>query len=313
MQLVVSFYGMCLCVLEGRKPSSATAATVVLLNGAASLARARNNQGVRPPLPYHHPLLFVPARHVDPARATWSPVPTPESLVDIEGLTSGRQIAWSLSGLDLTLGRGRGISLYETQRAEGALLPNPKPGDRSAYHDWRRIPDLAKIAPGARLRPGFMKIGANALGLVRFRAGELRGATPKNVEGSAAAWHFSSGFTQVITDRFEFRCELPGNEIAARSFAGGKPQIIRLKGRASSVIRLAVVHEATPYDVQRVDAERRTRPATSTSIDLPHYTAFYDALTGASAAALQPPHRVPGGDTGPLPVIETPQCPPALI
>ena len=35
MKLVVSFYGMCLCVLDGRNGNRAKSAAVLLLNGAA--------------------------------------------------------------------------------------------------------------------------------------------------------------------------------------------------------------------------------------------------------------------------------------
>ena len=73
MKLVVSFYGMCLCVLDKRTGNRAGSASVLLLNGAAPASRA--GAVARPALPYHHPLIFVPARHVDLARTSWSPVP----------------------------------------------------------------------------------------------------------------------------------------------------------------------------------------------------------------------------------------------
>ena len=40
MKLVVSFYGMCLCVLDRREGNRAAGATVLLLNGAAPSSRA---------------------------------------------------------------------------------------------------------------------------------------------------------------------------------------------------------------------------------------------------------------------------------
>ena len=64
MKLVVSFYGMCLCVLEGQQGRRARRATVLLLNGAAA-PRSAASAVARPRLPYHHPLLFVPAAHAD--------------------------------------------------------------------------------------------------------------------------------------------------------------------------------------------------------------------------------------------------------
>lgn len=308
MKLVVSFYGMCLCVLDKREGNRAAGATVMLLNGAAPSSRVASTGPARPPLPYHHPLLFVPARHADVARTAWSPVPAPESLVDTEHLLRGRHVAWSLAGLDLTLGRGRGITMFENQQADASgRLPDPVPGDASAYHDWRRIPDLARIAPGAVVRPAFRSIGSRVLGLVRFTGGELRGAAPKNAGGNARPWRFSSTFEQVVTDRFEFHCEVPGSVLKAAGFASGRAQTIRLTGVDDTVVRLVIVHEASP--LSRVKAAGADRA-------LPHYTAFYDAIQGARVDALGAPtvaarRRRPL--TRPVRVIADPNCPPALI
>lgn len=316
MKLVVSFYGMCLCVLDQRKGAAARGATVLLLNGAAPPRTARRAQ-VRPQLPYHHPLLFVPAKHADVKRSTWSPLPTPEALVDTEGLMSGRHVGWNLSGLDLTLGRGRGLTLHEHYAADdldNGRLPDPKgTADTKAFLDWRRIPDLKRIAPGARLRPGFAKIGPNVLGMVRVTGGELRGAAPKNVNGSATAWRFSDTFEQVITDRFEIHTDLPGADLVAAGFAGGRKQSIRITGGASKVVRLAIVHEATPSDVTLYAAARRETAARAVGDDLPHYLAFYDAIQGAKVEGLEPPRRGGPGPEGPRPSIDTPACPPALL
>lgn len=311
MKLVVSFYGMCLCVLDKRDGTRAAGATVLLLNGGAPLKRPATTGAVRRRLPYHHPLLFVPARHADVARTAWSPVPAPESLVDTEQLLTGRHVAWSLSGLDLTLGRGKGLALFENQQADASgRLPDPAgTTDTKAYLDWRRIPNLARIAPGATLRPGFTSIGANVLGMIRFTGGVLRGATPKNRAGNRVAWRFSDTFEQVVTDRFEVHCELGGTDLKASGFATGRPQSIRLSGVTDKVIRLVVVHEASPYS-QPPRADVDTEPA------LPHYTAFYDAVQGKAVNALGPPTARPGGGRGPLapvPVIDVPNCPPALI
>lgn len=313
MKLVVSFYGMCLCVLDRREGHRAAGATVLLLNGAAPSTRAATARAARPRLPYHHPLIFVPARHADVARTAWSPVPAPESLVDTENLMTGRHVAWSLSGLDLTLGGGRGVTMFENQRADASgRLPDPAPGDTAAYRDWRRIPDLARIAPGARVRPAFMSIGPQVLGLVRFRGGELRGAAPKNAGGNARPWRFSPTYEQVITDRFEFHCELPGAELKARGFATGRRQAIRLTDVEDRVVRLVIVHEASPL-ARGLTAGRR--PSGAPDRSLPHYTAFYEALQGQGVDALQPPAPAAGRRraTRPVKVIADPNCPPALI
>lgn len=313
MKLVVSFYGMCLCVLEGRKGDRARRATVLLLNGAAP-ARTAARASARPRLPYHHPLLFVPAAHADVARSTWSPVPTPEALVDTERLIRGRHYGWSLSGLDLTVGAGRGVTLHENQAADPAsgLLPDPaNTRDAKAFLDWRRIPNLGQILRGARLRKDFMSIGPNVLGMVRVNGGELRGAAPKNVAGNARPWRFSDNYVQVVTDRFEFHCELPGADLVATGFAGKRPHSIRIKGAAGKTVRLAIVHEATPHDAMvhgMVNASLAARDEA-----LPHYAAFYDALQGTAAAALPPPRPAERQVPGPMPVIDTPNCPPALI
>ena len=313
MKLVVSFYGMCLCVLDRREGNHAAGATVLLLNGAAPSSRAATGRTARPRLPYHHPLLFVPARHADVARTAWSPVPAPETLVDTENLMTGKHVAWSLSGLDLTLGRGRGVTMFENQPADqSGRLPDPAPGDAAAYRDWRRIPDLARIAPGATVRPAFTSIGPHVLGLVRLTGGELRGATPKNAGANARPWRFSSTFEQVVTDRFEFHCEVPGTALRATGFASGRAQSIRLTGADDAIIRLVVVHEASP--LSRGLAARRGAAAEDRT--LPHYTAFYEALTGKGVEALGPPR--PGtagrrGTTRPVKVIADPNCPPALI
>lgn len=306
MKLVVSFYGMCLCVLEKRQGNRAAGATVVLLNGSAP-TRVGATAG-RPRLPYHHPMLFVPARHADVTRTAWSPVPAPEAIVDTEGLMSGRHVAWSLSGLDLTLGRGKGLSLYENQQANDAgLLPDPaSTDDAKAFLDWRRIPDLARIAPGAKVRPGFTAIGRNVLGLIRFSGGELRGAKPKNVSGNATPWRFSDTFEQVITDRFEIHCELPGTDLKALGFASGRPQSIKLTGDAGKAIRVAVVHEASPLVSGALGAA-------GADTDLPHYTAFYDAVQGRAVDALQAPRPTNRAIGGRRPSIMDPNCPPALI
>ncbi len=314
MKLVVSFYGMCLCVLDRREDRRAAGATVLLLNGAAPPSRAARGRTASPRLPYHHPLLFVPARYADVARTAWSPVPAPESLVDTENLMKGPHVAWSLSGLDLTLGRGRGVTMFENQRADrSGRLPDPAPGDASAYRDWRRIPDLARIAPGARVRPAFLSIGAHVLGMVRLTGGELRGAAPKNAGGNAHPWRFSPTFEQVVTDRFEFHCELPGTALKATGFASGRAQTIRLRDVGDAVVRLVVVHEASPLS-RGLTGARAASPSTDRA--LPHYTAFYEAIQGAGVEALGPPR--PGAParrpaTRPLKVIADPNCPPALI
>lgn len=313
MKLVVSFYGMCLCVLEGQQGARARRATVLLLNGAAP-PRTAARAAARTRLPYHHPLLFVPAAHADVARSTWSPVPTPEALVDTERLIRGRHYGWSLAGLDLTVGTGRGVVLHENQAADPAtgLLPDPvSTRDTKAYLDWRRIPDLGKVARGARLRKGFATIGPNVLGMVRVNGGELRGAAPKNVEGNAKAWRFSDTYVQVVTDRFEFHCELPGSDLIATGFAGRRPQSVRIKGAAGKTVRIAIVHEATPHDAE-VHGMVSARAAAKDDA-LPHYLAFYDALQGASVSALQPPRPAGRAVSGPAPVIDNPNCPPALI
>jgi hypothetical protein len=314
MKLVVSFYGMCLCVLDKRKGGSAKGATVLLLNGAAP-PTARRAQ-VRPQLPYHHPLLFVPAQHADVPRSTWLPLPTPDTLVDTERLFTGRHVGWNLAGLDLTLGRGRGLTLhqrYDDADLRNGRLPPPRgTGDTDAYLDWRRIPDLKGIAPRARLRPAFTKIGANVLGIVRIGGGELRGAVPKNLHGNGAAWRFSDTYEQVITDRFEFHTELPGSDLVAAGFAGGR-QSIRIKGAGSKTVRLSIVHEATPSDVTLYSTARRAMARAAgpdPDDELPHYLAFYDAIQGQGVDTLAPPRRGarPNG-----PSIDTPDCPPALI
>ena len=314
MKLVVSFYGMCLCVLDKRKGATAGGATVLLLNGAAP-PRTTARAEARPQLPYHHPLLFVPAKHADVKRSTWLPVATPEALVDTERLFSGRHLGWNVSGLDLTLGRGRGLTLYQhyaDNDLDNGRLPDPDgTTDTGAYLDWRRIPDLKRISPGARLRPAFEKIGAGVLGIVRFSGGELRGAAPKNAVGNASAWRFSETFDQVITDRFEFHTELPGSDLVAAGFAGGR-QSIRVTGAANKVVRLSIVHEATPSDVT-LYASARPRPAArgaGPGDDLPHYLAFYDAIQGPGVDILAPPRRGPGSNG---PSIDRPDCPPALL
>lgn len=313
MKLVVSFYGMCLCVLDRRSGNRARSATVLLLNGAAPATEAP-----RPRLPYHHPLLFVPAKQADLPRTSWSPVPAAETLVDTENLVSGKAYAWSLSGLDLTLGRGRGIAMYENQTAGAdGLLPDPaNPDDPRAWHDWRRIPDLARMAPGARLRTAYTKIGQRVLGIIRFSGGELRGATPKNRAGAAAPWQFTDTYSQIITDRFEFHCELPGSVVRATGYAGGKRQALALKAGARPV-HLTIVHEASVADMALHRAIKAAQPARARKAaerELPHYKAFFDAIEGKGVSALPAPRlgraRNPRGR---LPVIDTPDCPPALI
>ncbi|MGE0816551.1 MAG: hypothetical protein AB7O28_18185 [Vicinamibacterales bacterium] len=311
MKLIVSFYGMCLCVLEGTKGNRARSASVLLLNGATPPPKNTKRILSRQQLPYHHPLLFVPAKHVDLARSS-PPLPTPDALVDTEGLMSGRHHGWSLSGLDVTLGTGKGVSLRETLELDAAgRLPDPRSTkDTLAYEDWRRLPDLSRIAPGAKLRSAFTTIGANVLGAVRFTGGELRGALPKD-RRRMQAWRFSDSFDQVITNRFEFHCNLPGVEISAVGKAGGRPSVIRLSGTAGKVVRLAVVHEATPADAA---LHARALPSAQRSLDaLPHYMAFYDAIQGKAVDRLQPPERSAAGARGRIRVIDTPECPPATF
>lgn len=319
MKLVVSFYGMCLCVLDKRKAATAQGATVLLLNGAAPPSTARRAQA-RSEMPYHNPLLFVPSRHADLKRSTWSSLPTPEALVDTEGLVKGPHAAWSLAGLHLTLGRGKGVALHQRYRdgdLDNGRLPDPAAmTDTRAYTDWRRIPDLARIAPGARLRTAYTRIGPRVVGMVRISGGELRGGAPRNADGNAAPWRFSDTFDQVITDRFEFHTELRGADLVATGYASGRKQSIRLRGGAATTVRLAVVHEATPFDVKLDDAARRARPmvgGVAPAPDLPHYLAFYDAIEGRGVDALNPPQRGGRGLEGPRASIVTPNCPPALI
>lgn len=318
MKLVVSFYGMCLCVLDGRKANRAKGATVLLLNGAAPSTKATSaGGGVR--LPFHHPLLFVPARNADLKRSDWSPVPAPETLVNTENLVAGKAHAWSLSGLDLTLGEGKGISMYENQAADASgRLPDPaRLDDLDAWLDWRRIPDLSRIARGAKLRASYKKIGLNVLGRIHFTGGELRGATPKDPAGVSMPWQFSAGFDQVITDRFEFHCELPGRNLKAKGYAGSRRQTIRLSGSDSKALRLTIVHEASPSASalnQLAKSAAAKRSAKAAGTQLPHYTAFYDAIEGAPVEALGAPRAGKPFDTAAkLPVIDSPTCPPALI
>jgi hypothetical protein len=319
MKLVVSFHGMCLCVLDGRKGNRATSASVLLLNGAAPSTKATARATGPVSLPFHHPLLFVPSRHADLTRTSWSPVPAPDSLVDTENLVSGKTHAWNLSGLDLTLGRGKGLSMFENQTADAnGRLPDPsRVNDPAAWLDWRRIPDLARIAPGARLRSSYKKIGPQVLGIIRFTGGELRGASPKDLAGVSMPWHFSDGFSQVVTDRFEFHCELPGHEVRASGYAGSRGQSIRLRGADSKALRLVIVHEATPSASalnQLARAAASQTAATDGDKQLPHYTAFYEAIEGRAVDALGVPRAGRPFDTSAkLPVIDTPTCPPALL
>ncbi len=313
MKLVVSFYGMCLCVLDRRAGNRARGATVLLLNGAAPSTSAAGG-GTR--LPFHHPLLFVPARHADLKKSGWSPVPAPETLVDTEHLVAGAAHAWNLSGLDVTLGAGQGLSMYENQPADaGGRLADPGRGaGDEVWFDWRRIPDLARIAPGAKLRATHKKIGLHVLGRVRFTGGELRGATPKHAAGVATPWHFSDGFSQVITDRFEFHCELPGSDLEAKGYAGSRGQAIRLRGGGRTAIRLSVVHEATP-SARTLGGARSTKAAKAAASQLPHYSAFYRAIEGPAVDALAatPPRLGKPVAAVTRPVIDTPTCPPALV
>jgi len=312
MKVVVSFYGMCLCVLDQRKANSAAGATVLLLNGAAPA-----DVGGAPRLPYHHPLVFVPIRHADLTRTTWSPVPSPDTLVDTEGLVSGKSFAWSLSGLDLAVGRGAGITLFENQTAgPDGLLPAPaSPAGAASWADWRRIPDLRRMAPGATLKREYRRIGPQVLGMVRIAAGELRGGPRRHPGGGAAPWRFSSAYAQVITDRFEFHCAVPSGVLKATSYAGGRPQVLALKGRAGDTVRLTVIHEASVADLAMQRAVRATAPGRrATGSELPHYTAFYAALQGKGVQALEVPRQVAAPDPrAVLPVIDTPDCPPALF
>jgi hypothetical protein len=313
MKLIVSFYGMCLCVLDGRAGNRAKKATVLLLNGTAPSTKASG--GV--PLPFHHPLLFVPARQADLKHSDWSPVPAPDTLVDTENLVSVKSHAWSVSGLDLTLGQGKGITMFENQTADASgRLPDPsRLSDAQAWLDWRRIPDLSRIARGATLRASYRKIGVNVLARVHFTGGELRGATPKDPGGVATPWHFSDGFSQVITDRFEFHCELPGRTLNAAGYAGTRRQAIRLSEPDAKVIRLSIVHEATPLAFVRPAAGARTsRAAKGSAVELPHYTAFYQAISGGTVDALGAPRAgKPFAPSVKRPVIDSPACPPALI
>ena len=314
MKLVVSFYGMCLCVLDKRTGNRAGSASVLLLNGAAPASRT--GAVARPALPYHHPLIFVPARHVDLARTSWSPVPAPETLVDTEHLVSGKTFAWSLAGLSLTVGRNRGITMFENQTAgPDGLLPNPaSPLEASAWLDWRRIPDLALMAPGARLRRAYTRVGAQVLGIVRIPGGELRGAARKNAAGGAAPWRFSSSYAQVITDRFEFHCEAPAGALRAIGYAGGKPQAIHLKGGDRTTVRLSVIHEASSADIALHRAARpAVRAAKAARPELPHYTAFFDAFEGGGVEGLGAPQQAAANPRARLPVIDNPDCPPALF
>lgn len=318
MKVVVSFYGMCLCVLDTRKGNTAASATVLLLNGAAPATRPEKGAPARPPLPYHHPLLFVPARHADLARTSWSPVPAPETLVDTEGLVSGKAYAWSLSGLELALGRGRGISMFENQQpGPGGMLADPDTqADKHAWLDWRRIPDLRRMAPGATLKSAYKKIGPQVLGMVRISGGELRGGARRNLNGGAAPWTFSPTYAQVITDRFEFHCEAPDGLLKATGYAGGKRQTLALKGSATGTVHLTVVHEASVADMAMERAllpAAARRGAAATGPELPHYTAFYAALQGKGVEALLVPRQGVARSTGSLPVIATPDCPPALF
>lgn len=315
MKLIVSFYGMCLCVLDGRKGHRAVGATVLLLNSAAPSTTAAGAAGAR--LPFHHPLLFVPAKHAELKKSDWSPVPAPDTLVDTENLVAGPAHAWSLSGLDLTLGEGKGITMHENQAADasGRLMDPAANAGQEAWLDWRRIPDLTRIAPGAKLRASYKKIGLNVLGRIHFTGGELRGATPKDPGGVATPWHFSDGFSQVITDRFEFHCELPGKDLKAKGYAGSRRQAIRVRGSGSKVIRLSVVHEATPAASALHQAVKGSKKlAKGAAPQLPHYTAFYEAVEGKGVDPLTAPRAgTPAGGPAKLRVIDGPVCPPALL
>jgi hypothetical protein len=315
MKLVVSFYGMCLCVLDARKGSAAKSATVLLLNGAAPPTRAAAGGPGR--LPFHHPLLFVPTKSADLKRTSWSPVPAADTMVDTENLVAGRAYAWNLAGLDLTLGHGKGVTLFQNQDEVDGRLPDPaNPDNPQEWLDWRRIPNLARIAPGSRLRRSYRAIGREVLGIVRFSGGELRGATPKNPAGVSAPWRFSDTYEQVITDRFEFHCEVKGSELKAAGFAGGPGQKIRLTD-PGKVVRLSVVHEASKPDVELLDVARPAVRAAAAAPELPHYHAFYEAIQGPNVEALRSPMRgnavAGGGGGGRFPVIDTPTCPPAAF
>ena len=75
--------------------------------------------------------------------------------------------------------------------------------------------------------------------------------------------------------------------------------------------------DGTPIDLTVRDTWHRIAGALATAepeeTRQRHETAFYDALQGPAAAALPPPRPADRGVSGPAPVIETPNCPPALI
>jgi hypothetical protein len=86
---------------------------------------------------------------------------------------------------------------------------------------------------------------------------------------------------------------------------------------AGKVLRLVVVHEATPSASALNQVAKRTLSRTAARAaekQLPHYTAFYEAIEGKGVDALTAPRAGrPFDPSARIPVVDTPACPPAVF
>lgn len=305
MKLVTTFYGMCLCV--GNKKDRT--ASVRLLNATPQ----RKTRGSRPSaqftrddLPQHHPLLLIPAANVDLKATTWAPMASVSGFATAD-FQSG-YLGWYLSGATFAIGEPGPVHFTETY-GPGDVLPPPQSTDAvDDYRDWRRLPNLAAIRPGSRLRKGYDAVGENVLSLIQLQGGTFSATTPATTHGvkhpgAHYSWAFSPHYSQVVSDQFQFECE--GDRIVIGE--GASRREIVLKANRAGSVRLWVHHEASMLDKSVMAMNWK-----SDDMSMPHWTAFYSVLEGGEGPIEAPVGVFRFNRNEAVAAIDNPNCPPAI-
>lgn len=306
MKLVTTFYGMCLCV--GNKKEGT--ASVRLLNATPQRKKRGPRAAAaftRDDLPQHHPLLLIPAANVDLNATTWQPMASVSGFATSD-FQSG-YLGWYLSGTSFAIGEAGPVHFTETY-GPGDVLPPPSSTDAvEDYRDWRRLPNLAAIRPGSRIRKDFATVGENVLSNIDLQGGTFSATTPATINGvkhpgSHYSWAFSPHYSQVVSDQFQFECT--GDRIVVGQGATRR-EIVLKASRGAETVPLWVHHEASMLDKSVMAMNWK-----SDDMSMPHWTAFYSALEGGAGPVETPVGVFRFNRREAVAAIDSPTCPPAV-
>jgi hypothetical protein len=148
---------------------------------------------------------------------------------------------------------------------------------------WRSLSwvmDMAKLAPGARVKPlpGDVRIGAS----IRLLAGRIEAAAPSNSVLENVLWKVGDA-SQALTNRVQYTLECPTRDVELRMYplSGGDLKIVRLSPAPGSSDIVATIRNLPPPVLTKASDVTIGRPAT-------HVAAAYDLLASPPASRQVP-------------------------